>query len=316
MAFPTYTVTDLAQTSGRDASFYSNSSFVPEAIIQATLLFQIGTNRAEPPAAPAEKLLMRLGILHMADAVYLAQPFQEILASPFSSESIGSYSYSKAAAAVAGGLPTGITWFDLAVRQLAHAQPNRVVSGGIEVFEGDDLYGTGHIGRNIRHVPRNNIDPFLLAWAGDPIEEHRGAYSIQTFDDPINEMEIAEVPQVPAAKAVSNITIAQGADTVLRYRYLTGEPAAPVDLSGYTARAQIRESRGGALWLMLATGAGIVLDDQGYITITIPHALTEGTEWNARETGVWDLELTASDDVRDRFLEGTVVVSHDVTRDA
>lgn len=311
MAFPTYTIADLFDTTGRSAASYVNPGFLPQAIKQATMLFILGTNRSEPPVHGLELELMKLGILYMADAIALSQPNAEALATPFSSESIGSYSYNKVQGAVMNGLPTGISWFDQAVRQLAVGQELDIVTGGFEVFEDAAHFRAGHLGLNQRIVMPHQLE----AEYGDywVVEPTHGIY-----DTPVptgnTALQDGEPPQVSGAVAQSDVTIVQGADTELKYRYLAGEPAVAVDLSGYTARAQFRASRGGELWLTLVTGAGIVLDDQGYVTLSIPHGITEGAEWDQRSAGVWDLELTGSGGAVERFLEGSVVVSHDVTR--
>lgn len=149
MAIPVYTKEQLALSTGRDAAFYSNA-FVDQAIFQATLLFRIATNREDLPEGETDAKLAELGILSMAEAIYLVQPFQETLYSPFSSESIGSYSYSKLSSAVAGGLPVGIGWFDLAVQMLSLGRNLDLAWGGIEAFEGDGDYVRGARKNNVR----------------------------------------------------------------------------------------------------------------------------------------------------------------------
>lgn len=187
MTFPTWTVADLAQVTGRDVSYFSNTALVDQAILQATLLYRVGTNRVDMPGGPDDTMneLVRLGILFMADAIYLAQPYHEILASPFNSETIGSYSYSKAAGAVSQGLPTGVSWFDLAVNMTSLGRAYDLVFGGIEILELDATIGTGHIGSNKRLVDarkrRHNLEhpekwvvksaEDLEGWMPDPEDE-------------------------------------------------------------------------------------------------------------------------------------------------
>lgn len=311
MAFPTYTLADLSEVTGRSAISYTNLSFVGQAIKQSTLLFLIGTNRSDAPTFGAELELMKLGILHMADAIYLSQPFAEELATPFQSENIGSYSYTKMAGAVMHGLPTGVSWFDLAVQRLALGRPTDFITGGIEVFENQNRYRNGHIGQNQRVILPHDVDAFY-DWTGAPVHAHN-IYTVPSLLGG-DALETGTAPQVAGALAQADFTIVQGADTQVTFRYLAGDPATPIDLSGYTARAQFRAGYGGGLWLTLATGAGLTLDASGYITITIPHAITETPDWDGRSSGVWDLELTDGNGAVERFLEGTVVVSHDVTR--
>lgn len=124
-----------------------------------------------------------------------------------------------------------------------------------------------------------------------------------------------------------DLIISQGADNQYVFRYSTdlGGVRTPVDLTGYTARAQIRKKWGGDLWHSMTDGAGIELGGPaGTITVTIDNTVTEDPAWNARSsvrdgeafpTGVWDLELIHGNDVV-RFVMGTVTISPDVTRTA
>lgn len=173
---PVYTALDLATVSGRDESFYANTAFVPQAILEATLLFQLATNRTDLPDDEQMQQVARLGILTMADAIYLVQPFQEIIAQPFNNETIGSYSYSRLQSAALGGLPTGITWFDTAVKYMNLGRETDLVFGGIESLEHDATYGKGALGKNSRLIsarkrpsrPRKQVEEMLEPAA--PIE--------------------------------------------------------------------------------------------------------------------------------------------------
>lgn len=153
-AFPTFSITDLSNFSGRSASEYVNAAYAPSAIAQATLLFKLGTCLGDRwPDDPTMAELARMAILSMADAIYLVQPFQTILSNPFSSETIGSYSYSKVSGAVMGGLPTGIGWFDVALNKLSVCDLDNIpMGGGIEAFEWDMPMGDGRIPGNTRLI--------------------------------------------------------------------------------------------------------------------------------------------------------------------
>jgi hypothetical protein len=119
-----------------------------------------------------------------------------------------------------------------------------------------------------------------------------------------------------AALATVNLLIAQGATFTATLRYLVGNPPTGVDLTGWTARSQLRGSVGGDLWLTSTHTDRITLAADGTITLTIPHTLTEDPAWNNRNQGVWDLELVTPAGARVRFVQGTVSIDHDVTRDA
>ena len=105
-----------------------------------------------------------------------------------------------------------------------------------------------------------------------------------------------------------DITIEQGAtfSLVITWRNAAG---ALVDLTGYTAKMDIRQSVGGTLIKALASGSGITLGGAaGTITLTI-----SATDTAAMTTdGVYDLELTSAGVVT-RLIEGKVWLSEQVT---
>lgn len=121
-----------------------------------------------------------------------------------------------------------------------------------------------------------------------------------------------------------DLLIAQGADFTLAMRYL--RDGAPVDLSGWSGRSQLRRKHGGDVWLTVpdaGTVAALSLGTDGVITLSIPAGVTEDPAWDSRSkltggepqpTGVWDLELIDPDGVVIRFAQGAVTVSPDVTR--
>ena len=122
-----------------------------------------------------------------------------------------------------------------------------------------------------------------------------------------------------------DIIVAQGADNAYAFRYSTrtGDTTTPVDLTGWTARAQLRRTWGGDVWLTLTDMDGITLTADGWITVAIDHTVTEDPAWDSRSKvvdgepqarGVWDLELVDPDGGVLRFVQGAVTVSPDVTR--
>lgn len=122
-----------------------------------------------------------------------------------------------------------------------------------------------------------------------------------------------------------NLVVTQGADNEFAFRYSrrVGETVTPVDLTGYSARAQLRRAVGRDVWLDMTDQDRISLDDEGWVKVSIPAVVTEPVEWNRYSklvdgkpvpTGVWDLELVDPDGGVVRFVEGTVTVCPDVTR--
>lgn len=116
-----------------------------------------------------------------------------------------------------------------------------------------------------------------------------------------------------AALATVNLIVAQGADNTYSFRYseTVDDVVTPVDLVLWSAEAQIRRQVGGEVWHEFA---GITHEADGSIVLVLDAATTAAVEWNGRNSGVWDLELTSPSGKVIRLLSGTVTVSHDVTR--
>lgn len=89
----------------------------------------------------------------------------------------------------------------------------------------------------------------------------------------------------------------------------------PVDLTGYTARMQIRESLDSATALHSMTtdpSGGIVLGaTNGSITLSIPATVTAGFDF---DTAVYDLELVSSTGVVTEVVSGIVSLVREATR--
>jgi hypothetical protein len=88
-----------------------------------------------------------------------------------------------------------------------------------------------------------------------------------------------------------------------------------VNLAGYTARMQIRETIDSDLVLLeLSTTNGkiVVVPTQGKITLEFDPEDTSGEFWTR---GVYDLELTSGSGFVTRLLKGKVTLSKEVTRD-
>ena len=86
----------------------------------------------------------------------------------------------------------------------------------------------------------------------------------------------------------------------------------PVDLTGATARMQIRDKPGGTLQLELSTtNGGLAITGPGTIERTLSATDSAGITWLG---GVYDLEVTYADGTVHRYFEGPVTVSLEVTR--
>jgi len=149
------TVADLATFTGRASSTFG--VFAPQALAQATLLLYLSTGLEAYPENAQLASLAKFGIMEMADRIYLSQPYQEASASPYQSETIGSYSYTRMTQAIKKGDATGVMWFDLAVNKLKASGSGIGASGSIEgmEFDGVEFNGEGRakiIGANGSYV--------------------------------------------------------------------------------------------------------------------------------------------------------------------
>lgn len=127
---------------------------------------------------------------------------------------------------------------------------------------------------------------------------------------------MASVTVGRGALAVVRWIIAQGADNSISFRYnrTVDGVSQPQDLTGYSARAQIRVKVGGIILADMSSPDQIVLSSSGVISVKLPRVVTESELWNKERAGVWDLELTSPDGSVVRFAEGTVDIRPDVTR--
>jgi hypothetical protein len=111
-----------------------------------------------------------------------------------------------------------------------------------------------------------------------------------------------------------NITIIQGATLRDETTWRAGTPSVPVDLTGCTARMQVRErvNSPAALLTLTTENGGISLGGTaGTVNIFMSATATAALTWKG---GVYDLEIEfGNGDVR-RLLAGSVSVSPEVTR--
>ncbi len=142
MSYPAPTVANLAAFSGRDATLYT--PYATAVLEQAALAFQFATGLTEVPTDPDKAKLAGYAIMELADKLYLQQAYASSSASPFQSETIGSYTYSKGSPSstldkATRGVKLGLFWWDLAIAELGvPGITGSVASGSIKVWE-DEL---------------------------------------------------------------------------------------------------------------------------------------------------------------------------------
>lgn len=117
---------------------------------------------------------------------------------------------------------------------------------------------------------------------------------------------------MPAAKL--KLSIDQGATFTKTVTWKTGKPAVPVDLTGCSARMQVREkidSEDVLLSLSTMDGRITLGDAAGTVALRVEAEDTTDITW---KTGVYDLEIEFADGTVRRLFGGSVSVSPEVTR--
>ena len=111
-----------------------------------------------------------------------------------------------------------------------------------------------------------------------------------------------------------DIYIEQGATFRKTLTWKTGSPATPVDLTGYSARLQVRAKIDDAEPLLSLTteNGGLALGTtDGTIALYLSATATGALGW---KKGVYDLEMIAPNTDVIRLVAGSVAVSREVTR--
>lgn len=110
-----------------------------------------------------------------------------------------------------------------------------------------------------------------------------------------------------------DITINQGATFELTITWKDSAGTA-INLTGYTARMQVRETYSSSSTIIsLTNGAGITLGGAAG-TVAILISATTTAALTAPFSGVYDLELVSAGGVVTRLLQGAATVSPEVTR--
>lgn len=111
-----------------------------------------------------------------------------------------------------------------------------------------------------------------------------------------------------------NLEINQGATLALVATWKDSAGTA-VNLTGYTARLNVREtySSASAILTLTTENGGITLGGSAG-TITLSASATTTAALTAPFSGVYDLELVSGGGVVTRLLEGVATVSPEVTR--
>ena len=154
--FPSIDAAALADFSGREAGLYPQQ-YTAQAVKQTILWFKVATCLEEFPDSGTDREVAEMALLQMANMLIDLQEHAAALNTPFQSESLGSYSYSKIAGAISSGMPTGVHWFDTAVDRLSQCSlvglaDGGSAGGGIEIFEHQGRLVGGSRAGNARFV--------------------------------------------------------------------------------------------------------------------------------------------------------------------
>lgn len=115
------------------------------------------------------------------------------------------------------------------------------------------------------------------------------------------------------AAVQQNILIEQGATFQLELLWKNPDES-PINLTGYTARMQVRKKHSDTakvLDLTTQNGKIAITPLLGKINVNVPSADTEDI---AIKTGVYDLEVESAGGIVTRLIEGCVTVTPEVTR--
>lgn len=113
---------------------------------------------------------------------------------------------------------------------------------------------------------------------------------------------------------VLNMDCYQGAN--FDYTLTWKSAGVAVNLTGYTARMQVRESYdAGSAIMSLTSGTGIALGGTaGTITITAAATATAALDGTPNKQHIYDLELVSGAGVVTRLVEGNFTIHPEVTR--
>lgn len=106
----------------------------------------------------------------------------------------------------------------------------------------------------------------------------------------------------------------QGSDINIPIAYKTGSPATIVDLSGYSAKLQVRRNYDSPVLIELSSADGTITlsATSPNVTLHFSNSLTEGmTVFNDM---IYDLEITSPSGSISRILQGPFSISRQVTR--
>jgi hypothetical protein len=156
----------LTLPSATDLQNYKEEVSDADALLWASDLFRLATGITTDPTDEFELRLVKLAILEMAWAIQTKHEDLEESFSPFTSERIGSYSYSKAQQDVAEGRATGISAFDRAVLYfMAQAL------GGVPLTDTEWVFGQGYTEDEAGLILHDPAERGTAAWPNIDLDQ-------------------------------------------------------------------------------------------------------------------------------------------------
>jgi hypothetical protein len=119
-----------------------------------------------------------------------------------------------------------------------------------------------------------------------------------------------------AAVKEVELILPQGATFIYEVTYKDPDTDLPINLTGYSARMQIREKVDSTttLYSALSTGVSpaiVITAGSGLVVLTIPATTTAAFTF---KKAVFDLEIQSTAGVVTRLVKGTILLDKEVTR--
>ena len=123
-------------------------------------------------------------------------------------------------------------------------------------------------------------------------------------------MAVEQIPTLTGKAGKLNIQIEQGTYWNPIFNY-TDSAGAPIDLTGYSAKMQIRKAKPTDPVLHeLSTAAGTIVVGNGFFQLIIDEATSSAFTWTK---GVYHLEIVDPAGRTQRLLEGSVELLKEIT---
>lgn len=113
--------------------------------------------------------------------------------------------------------------------------------------------------------------------------------------------------------ALLNLELDKGSTWKHTFKLNQGKSSVPMDLTGYTAKMQIRKSATSptVLFELSTLNGRLIIEHPGVLKILVTDEDTGDMTFNS---AVYDLEITSADGETTRIVQGTITATQQVTR--